>query len=159
MLRNYAHHAQSPKFLVYSVHKMQGKAIWQTIKKLSDRSYFVEPRLQSHVCEGHADRPFFHGRTINTVYMTSMIAIIGVDQLCAQRKPIGGPIGSRIGRIRPICARDCACHAHMQTDQVNFCACTCAHMHKTDLPTTPNKRRARYFIDTDETRFLRRTVF
>jgi hypothetical protein len=26
MLRNYAHHAQSPKSLVHGVHKMQGKA-------------------------------------------------------------------------------------------------------------------------------------
>jgi hypothetical protein len=29
-------------------------------------------------------------------------------------------------------------HAHVQTDQVKFCACTCAHMHKTDLPIAPN---------------------
>jgi hypothetical protein len=30
-------------------------------------------------------------------------------------------------------------------------------MHKTDFPTAPNKRHARYFIGTDETRFLRGT--
>jgi hypothetical protein len=29
-------------------------------------------------------------------------------------------------------------HVHVQTDQFNFCECTCAHMHKTDLPIAPN---------------------
>jgi hypothetical protein len=32
MLRNYTHHAQSPKSSVHSVHKIQGKAIRQTLK-------------------------------------------------------------------------------------------------------------------------------
>jgi hypothetical protein len=30
-------------------------------------------------------------------------------------------------------------------------------MHKADLATAPNKRHARYFIDTDETEFFRGT--
>jgi hypothetical protein len=30
-------------------------------------------------------------------------------------------------------------------------------MHKTDLPITPNKQHTRYFIYTDETRFLHGT--
>jgi hypothetical protein len=34
----------------------------------------------------------------------------------------------------------------VQTDQVNFCACAYAHMHKTDLLIIPTKRHARYFI-------------
>jgi hypothetical protein len=105
MLRNYAHHAQSPKSSVHSVHKMQGKVIWQTLKKLSCWSSFAEPCLQSHICEGHIDRSYFPWRTINAVYM---IGMIGVDQLCARRTPIGGRIGARIGSIGPICARDCA---------------------------------------------------
>jgi hypothetical protein len=37
-----------------------------------------------------------------------MIAVIGFDQLYARRNHIGGPIGAPIGRIGPICARDCA---------------------------------------------------
>jgi hypothetical protein len=108
MLRNYAHHAQSPKSSVHSVHKMQGKVIWQILKRLSDRSSFVEPWLQSHICEGHVDWSFFPWRTINAVYMIGMIAMIGVDQFCVWRRPIGGPIGARIGRISSIYARDCA---------------------------------------------------
>jgi hypothetical protein len=55
--------------------------------KMSYRSSFVESVLQSHICEGHLDRSFFHGRTINAVYM------IGFDQLCARSKPIGGLSG------------------------------------------------------------------
>jgi hypothetical protein len=38
-------------------------------------------------------------------------------------------------------------HTHVQTDQVNFCARTCARMHKTDLPIAPNKEHERYFIN------------
>jgi hypothetical protein len=30
-------------------------------------------------------------------------------------------------------------HAHVQTDQVDFCACTCAHMQETDLPISLNR--------------------
>jgi hypothetical protein len=52
---------KSPKFSVHSVHKRQGKAIWQTLKKLSHRSSFIEPFLQSHICEGQVDRSFFRG--------------------------------------------------------------------------------------------------
>jgi hypothetical protein len=79
--------------------------------------------------------------------MIRMIAMIGLVRSCAQRKPIGA-------RIEPI-GRYAHGHAHVQTDQVNFCACTCAHMHKTDLPIAPNKWHPRYFIYADETRFLR----
>jgi hypothetical protein len=50
-------------------------------------------------------------------------------------------------------------HAHVQTDQGNFCACTCAHIHKTDLPIASRKLHARSFIDTHETRFVRGTFF
>jgi hypothetical protein len=42
------------------------------------------------------------------VYRIGKIAMIGVDQLCSRRKPIGGPIGARIGCIGPIRARNCA---------------------------------------------------
>jgi hypothetical protein len=41
-------------------------------------------------------------------------------------------------------------HAHVQTDEVKFCACTCAHMHKTDVRITPNKWHACCFIDDRE---------
>jgi hypothetical protein len=67
MLRDYEHHTQSPKSSVHSVHKRQGKVIWQTFKKSFYRSFFVELYLQSHVCEGHVDRSFFPWRTINAV--------------------------------------------------------------------------------------------
>jgi hypothetical protein len=39
-------------------------------------------------------------KAINAIYMIGMIAMIGVDQLSARRKPIG----ARIGSIGPICA-------------------------------------------------------
>jgi hypothetical protein len=147
MLRNYAHHARSQKSSVHNVHKMQGKAIWQTLKKLSCRSSFVEPWLQSHICEGHVDRSFFPWWTINTVYMIGMLAMMGVDQWCAQRRPIG----ARIEPIGPICGRDCAwpCTCadrpnqfmcmHMCTraqngfvDNPNQTACTLFHRHRWD---------------------------
>jgi hypothetical protein len=54
----------------------------------------VEPWLQSHIREGHVDRSFFPGRTINAVYVIGMIAMIGFDRLCARNKLIGGPIGA-----------------------------------------------------------------
>jgi hypothetical protein len=63
------------------------------------------PCLQSHIYEGRVDQSFFHERTINAVCMIGMIymiAMIGVDQLCARRKPIG----ARIGPIGPMSGRD-----------------------------------------------------
>jgi hypothetical protein len=47
-------------------------------------------------------------------------------------------------------------HAHVQTNHVNFCACTCAHMHKTDLPIDINKRHARYVMDVISPTRMRR---
>jgi hypothetical protein len=84
---------------------------------------------------------------INAVYMIDMIAIIGVDRLFAGKKPIGGPIGARIGRIGRYVHEIVHVPAYVRTDQVNFYACTCTHMHKMDLPIAPNKRHARYFMD------------
>jgi hypothetical protein len=86
--------------------------------------------------------------------------MIGVNRLCARRKPIGAPIATIWARIGPIHARDCArpCRPsqflcmHMYTHAQNGfadgpkqTACTLFHGH--------------YFIDTDEMRFLRGTFF
>jgi hypothetical protein len=46
--------------------------------------------------------------------------------------------------------------ADVQTYHVNFCACTCAHMHKTDLPININKRHACYFMDVISSTPMRR---
>jgi hypothetical protein len=110
MLRNYAHHAQPPKSSVHSVHKMHGKEIWQILKSFRidyllwnhDSSLtFVSGTLTDHFSVEN-DQCSLHDR---------MITMVSADQLCARRKPIGGPIGpigTRIGRIGPICAPDCA---------------------------------------------------
>jgi hypothetical protein len=89
---------------------------------------------------------FFPARTINAVHMIGIIAMVGFDRLCARRKPIGEPIGAS-GLVSDILGWYVHGHVHVPADQVNFCACTCAHMHKTDLPTDPNKRHARCFMD------------
>jgi hypothetical protein len=63
----------------------------------------------------------FPWRTINAVYM---IAMIGVDQLCARRKPIR----ARIGHIGPICARDCAWQCTCADRPSQFlCMHVCTH--------------------------------
>jgi hypothetical protein len=142
MLRNYAHHAQSPKSWVHSVHKMQSKAIWQILTKLSYRLSFVRPCLQSHIYEAHVDRSFF--RRERSMQSTWSAGLSGLSGLVSKLS------GRNVHEI-------VHGHAHVQTNPVNSCACTCAHMHKTDLPIAPNKRHARYFIDTDETRFPRET--
>jgi PAS domain S-box-containing protein len=123
-------------------------------KKLSSRSSLAEPWLQSHICERHVDRSFFHGRTINAVYMIGMITIIGVDWLWARRRAIRGPIGARIGRIRPICARYCAWPC-ICADRPSQFLC----MPKTDLPRPQidgmHVISLMLFIDTAEKRFRR----
>jgi hypothetical protein len=162
MLRNYAHHAQSLKSSVHSVHKMQGKTIGQTLKKLSYPSSFIKPLLQSHICEGEVDQSFFPERTINAVYMIGMIATIGFDRLCARRKRIGWHIGATGARIGPICTQG---HAWPCTCADRPCQFLCIHMctHTQNGFSDSPKQTAcilfhgRYFIDTDETQFLRGT--
>jgi hypothetical protein len=110
----------------------------------------MEPWLQSHICEGQVDRSFFP------------IYVIGVDQLCARRKPIGRPIGARIGGIPPICARYCAWSCTCAGRPSQF---LCMHIYThapngfVDSPkhTACTLFHGRHFIDTDERRFLRGT--
>jgi hypothetical protein len=89
----------------------------------------VEPWLQSHIREGHVNGSFSYGRTINIVYMIGMIAMIAFGQLCGRRKAIDGPIGARIGRIGPTCARDCAwlCTCADKPSQF-LCMYMCTHV-------------------------------
>jgi hypothetical protein len=136
MLHNYAHHAQSPKSSVHSVHKMQGKAIRQTLKKLSYRSSFVELWLQSHIYEGQVDRSFFIGRrSMQSIWSVwpQWSASISYGYVHGGRLSAGfsGLISDVSGRFVHEIVHD---HAHVQTDQVNFWPFACAHMHKTDLP-------------------------
>jgi hypothetical protein len=79
--------------------------------------------------------------------MTGLIAMIGVDQLCARRKSIGGSIEARIGRIRPICARDCAwlCTCADRPSQLLYMR-MCTHA-QNRFADTPNKQHAYYFMD------------
>jgi hypothetical protein len=85
---------------------------------------------------------------MNAVYMIGTITMIGFDRLCARREPIGAPIGLS-GLVSDVSGRYVHeivhGHAHVQTDQVNLCACTCAHVYKTDLPRASNKRNVLYF--------------
>jgi hypothetical protein len=78
---------------------------------------FVKDTLADH----------FPWRMINAVYM---IAMIGVDQLCTRRKPIGAT-GLVSGRYVHEIVHG---HAHVQTDQVNFCACTHAQNRFAETP-------------------------
>jgi hypothetical protein len=123
---------------------------------LSYRSSFVEPWLQCHICEGHVDRSIFPWRMINAVSMMGVIATIGVGQLCARRNPIGGLSGLVSDLSDRYLHEIVHGHAHVQIDPVNFCVRTCAHMHKTDLPITPNKRHARYCMDIISSTSMRR---
>jgi hypothetical protein len=85
-----------------------------------------------------------------------MIAMTGFDWLCAGGSlsaDLSGLVSDVSGRYVHKTVHD---HAHRQTDQVNFCACTCTHMHKTDLPIAPNKRHARYFMDIISSTPMRR---
>jgi hypothetical protein len=122
----------------------------------------VELWLQFHICEGHVDRSFFHRRTINTVDMIGMTVMIGLDQLCTRRKPIGAPIGARINPIGSICARDCAwpCTCADRPSQF-LCMHMCIHAQNrfADSPkqTACTLFDRRYLIGIDKRRFLRGT--
>jgi hypothetical protein len=150
MLQNYARHAQSLKSSVASMHKMEGKAIWQTRKKLSCWSSFVEPRLQSHICEGHVDRSFFRGEwSIRSTWSawsrwSALISSVHGGSLSAGLSRLLGFVSDLSGRYVHEIVHG---NVYVQTNQMNFCACTCAHMRKTDLRIATNKRHARYFMN------------
>jgi hypothetical protein len=120
----------------------------------------VEPWLQSHIREGHVDRSFSYGRTINSVYMIGMIAMIAFGRLCGRRKAIDGPIGARIGRIGPTCARDCAwpCTCADKPSQFLYMY-MCTHAQNgfanSLKQTACTLFHGLYFIDIDKTQFLR----
>jgi hypothetical protein len=155
MLRNYAHHAQSPKSSMHIVHKIQCKAILQTLKNCHI-DHLLWNRCSSLTFVRGTLTDHFHGRTINAVHM------IGFVWLCAQRKPIGGSIGARIGLIGTICARDCVwpCKCADRPSQF-LCMHMCTHAQNGSAEnlkqTACTLFHGRYFIDTDETRFLRGT--
>jgi hypothetical protein len=123
---------------------MQGKAIWQTLKKLFYRSSFVEPWLQSHICERHVDRSFFpslddrHDRRRSVICMEE-----------AYQRVYRGYRGSYRTYRADMCTRLCMA---MQM-------CTHARNGFSDSPkqTACTLFHGSYFIDADETRFLRGT--
>jgi hypothetical protein len=136
---------------------MQGKAMWQTLK-----SCHVDHLLCNHgssltFLRGTLKDHFFRGQgSMQSTWSAwtrwpALISYVHGRRLSAG---LSGLVSELSGRYVHEIVHS---HAHVQTDQVNFCACTCAHMHKTDLPIDTNKRHASYFIDTDEMRFLRRT--
>jgi hypothetical protein len=132
MLRNYAHHTQSQKSSVHRVHKMQGKAIWQTLKKLSYRSSFVQPWILSHSSRTRWPIIFSRENDECSLHDRHDREDRSRSGMCTEETYRA--IGARIGRIPPICARDCAW------------PCTCAHMHKMHLPIAPNQQHTRYFM-------------
>jgi hypothetical protein len=73
--------------------------------------------------------------------MIIAVYMISFDRLCAGKKPIGGSIGAvgaRIGRLGRSVCEIVHGYAYVQTKHMNFCAYTCAHMHKTDLLIASN---------------------
>jgi hypothetical protein len=141
MLRNYAYHAQFPKSSVHSVHKCRAKQSDRPLK-----SCHIDHLLWNHVSSLTfmramlADRLFTGEWSIQSTWLAS-ISYVPRGRLSAG---LSGLISDLWGRYVHEIVHD---HAHVQRDQVNFWACTCAHMHKTDLPIAPNKRHARYFMD------------
>jgi hypothetical protein len=93
-------------------------------------------------------------RTINAASPIRGIVMIHVDWLCARSRAINVAIrlSSLVsdrsgGHVHEIVHG----HTHVQTNQVKFCACTCAPVHKTNFLIAPNKRRARYFVKAKPT--------
>jgi hypothetical protein len=83
--------------------------------------------------------------------MIGMIAMIGVDQLCAGRNLIG----DRIGPIGPIWTRDCAWPCTYGDRPSQF---LCMHMctHAQNGSADRLKRHARYFMDIISSTPMRR---
>jgi hypothetical protein len=119
----------------------------------------MESRLQSHIGEGHINRSFFHGRTINAVYMIGMIAMTGaIGHVEAYRRAYQGYRGlyrtyradmwtrlcMTMHMCRPsqfLCTHMCTYAQNGFADSRIQTACTLFHVHS--------------FTDTDEMRFQR----
>jgi hypothetical protein len=83
-------------------------------------------------------------RTIDAASLISVIVMIGyVDEA-----ELSGLVSDLSGRYMHKIVHG---HGHVQKDQVKFCPCTCAHMHKTDLLMAPMKRHAHYFVKAKPT--------
>jgi hypothetical protein len=121
MLRNYAHHAQSPESSVHSMHKMQGKAIWQTLEKLSYRSSFWEPWLRAHIVKRTLTDHFSRGeRLMRSTLSASISYARGRSLLAGLSRLVSDLLGRYVHEIA-------YGHALVETDTVNFGACTSTH--------------------------------
>jgi hypothetical protein len=146
---------KSPKSSVLSVHKMQDKAFRQALK-----SWHIDHLLWYHgssltfVRGTLTDRFFTEERSIPSTRLawsrwSASISYVHGGSLLG----LSGLVSDLSGRYVHEIAHD---HVHVQTGQVSFCACPCAHMHKVDLLIAPNKRHVCYLMDVISSTPIRR---
>jgi hypothetical protein len=137
MLWNYAHHAQSPKSSVHSVYKTQGKAIWQTLQKLSYGSFFCGTMTPvSHLWGARWPITFSVENDQYSLYDRDNRR---QTDMCTKEAYRGS---YRTYRADMCTKLRMAMHMCRQTKSISVHA----HVHKTDLLIDTDKRHARSFM-------------